>query len=294
MADAVVVIAGMEGALASVVGGLTPAPVVAVPTSTGYGAALEGVTALLAMLVLLLVGHHGRGHRQRLRRGLRDRPAPAMTEPAQRPRPSPGSTASPASPATWRWARSSTPGPTSARSAPSSSASTLPGWELQVEDGLRGGIACTRVVVEGDDVVVRTHAAIAGLIEDAALPPRVTERSLAVFGALATVEAALHRRPVEQVHFHEVGGHDAIVDIVGTASALEVLGVDVVTASPVATGTGSVRSAHGLLPNPAPATVRLLEGVPTYGRDVPRRAHDTDRRRTGLHACARRSAPCRT
>ena len=144
----------------------------------------------------------------------------------------------------------------------------LPGWDLHVEGALRGGIACTRVVVEGDDVVVRTHAAIAELITKAALPPRVTERSLAVFRALATVEAALHRRPVEQVHFHEVGGHDAIVDIVGTASALEVLGIDIVGASAVATGTGSVRSAHGWLPNPAPATVRLLEGVPTYGRDV--------------------------
>jgi pyridinium-3,5-bisthiocarboxylic acid mononucleotide nickel chelatase len=144
----------------------------------------------------------------------------------------------------------------------------LPGWDLQVEEGLRGGIACTRVVVEGDDVVVRTHPAIVELIEDAALPPRVAERSLGVFRALATVEAALHRQPVDQVHFHEVGGHDAIVDIVGTASALEVLGVDVVAASAVATGTGSVRSAHGRLPNPAPATVRLLEGVPTYGRDV--------------------------
>ena len=101
------------------------------------------------------------------------------------------------------------------------------------------------------------------------MPPRVAERSLAVFRSLATVEAALHRRPVEEVHFHEVGGHDAIVDIVGTVCALEVLGVDVVSASAVATGTGSVRSAHGVLPNPAPATVRLLEGVPTYGRDVP-------------------------
>jgi uncharacterized protein (TIGR00299 family) protein len=144
----------------------------------------------------------------------------------------------------------------------------LPGWHLLVEDGLRGGIACTRVVVEGEDGQVRTHAAIAALIERAALPPRVAERSLAVFRSLATVEAALHRRPVEEVHFHEVGGHDAIVDIVGTVCALEVLGVDVVSASAVATGTGSVRSAHGMLPNPAPATVRLLEGVPTYGRDV--------------------------
>jgi hypothetical protein len=78
----------------------------------------------------------------------------------------------------------------------------------------------------------------------------------------------LHRRTLDQVHFHEVGGHDAIIDIVGTAAALEVLGVDVVTASAVATGSGTVRSAHGWLPNPAPATVRLLEDVPSYGRDV--------------------------
>ena len=138
----------------------------------------------------------------------------------------------------------------------------------RLEEGLRGGIACTRAVVSGDDVVVRTHGAIAALIEAAALPPRVTERALAVFRSLAAVESALHRRPVDQVHFHEVGGHDAIIDIVGTAAALEVLGVDEVTASAVATGTGTVRSAHGWLPNPAPATVRLLEGIPTYGRDV--------------------------
>ena len=144
----------------------------------------------------------------------------------------------------------------------------LPGWELDFEEALRGGIACTRAVVRGDDVVVRTHASITALIEDAALPPRVTKRALRVFHALARVESALHRRPLDQVHFHEVGGHDAIIDIVGTAAALEVLGIDTVTASAVATGMGTVRSAHGWLPNPAPATVRLLEEVPTYGRDV--------------------------
>jgi hypothetical protein len=144
----------------------------------------------------------------------------------------------------------------------------LPGWDLRVEESLRGGVACTRAVVKGDDNVVRTHGAIAALIEAASLPPRVTERALAVFRALAGAESVLHRRPIDQVHFHEVGGHDAVVDIVGTAAALEVLGVDDVTASAVATGTGMVRSAHGLLPNPAPATVRLLNGVPTYGRDV--------------------------
>jgi hypothetical protein len=144
---------------------------------------------------------------------------------------------------------------------------SLPGWELQIEESLRGGVACTRALVRGDgDVVVRTHAHIAGLIADAALPPRVTDRALAVFRRLAEVESALHRRPVDQVHFHEVGGHDAIIDIVGTVAALEVLGIDEVTASSVATGTGTVRTAHGLLPNPSPAAVHLLVGVPTYGR----------------------------
>jgi pyridinium-3,5-bisthiocarboxylic acid mononucleotide nickel chelatase len=145
----------------------------------------------------------------------------------------------------------------------------LPGWELEIEASLRGGVACTRVLVRGsDDVVVRTHAHIVGLITEAALPARVAERALAVFARLAEVESTLHRLPVDQVHFHEVGGHDAIIDIVGTAAALEVLGVDEVSASPVALGTGMVRSAHGLLPNPSPAAVRLLEGAPTYGRDT--------------------------
>jgi len=144
----------------------------------------------------------------------------------------------------------------------------LPGWQLRVDESMRGGIACTRALVSGDDVVVRTYAAIVALIEQATLPTRVARRALDVFRSLASVESALHRRPVDQVHFHEVGGHDAVVDIVGTAAALEVLGVDEIQASAVATGRGTVRSAHGRLPNPAPATVRLLEGIPTYGRDV--------------------------
>jgi pyridinium-3,5-bisthiocarboxylic acid mononucleotide nickel chelatase len=143
------------------------------------------------------------------------------------------------------------------------------GWTLEAEPVLRGGIAATRAVVSAEDtVVVRTHAHIVGLVGEARLPDRVTRRALDAFGALAEVEARLHRRPVDQVHFHEVGGHDTIIDIVGTAAALEVLGVDEVRASPVATGLGMVRSAHGMLPNPAPAVVALLEGVPTWGRNV--------------------------
>ncbi len=145
----------------------------------------------------------------------------------------------------------------------------LPGWGLEVEPVLRGGIAASRAVVTvDDDVVVRTHAHIVGLIEEARLPERVAGRALSTFAALADVEARLHRRPVDQVHFHEVGGHDTIIDIVGTVAALEVLGIDDIQSSPVATGMGMVRAAHGMLPNPAPAVVGLLEGVPTWGRPI--------------------------
>ncbi len=144
------------------------------------------------------------------------------------------------------------------------------GWRLDAEPVLRGGVAaCRAVVTVTDNVVIRTYSHIVGLVSEARLPPRVTQRALATFAALAEVEARLHRRPIEHVHFHEVGGHDAIIDIVGTAAALEVLGIDEVRASPVATGTGMVRTAHGLLPNPAPAVVALLEGAPLWGRNLP-------------------------
>ena len=143
------------------------------------------------------------------------------------------------------------------------------GWTLEAHPVQRGGIASMRVEVGGRDApVVRTHAHIVGLVEEARLPERVRDRALATFSALAEVEGRLHRRPPSTVHFHEVGGLDAIVDIVGTCAALEVLEVDQVSASPVATGMGMVRSAHGVLPNPAPAVVELLRGAPTFGKDV--------------------------
>ncbi len=144
------------------------------------------------------------------------------------------------------------------------------GWELDFEPVLRCGIAATKARVHAPETaVVRTAAHITGLVEEARLPPRVTTRALAAFRALADVEGRLHRRPPEQVHFHEVGGLDAIVDVVGTAAALEVLGVDEVRSSSVANGTGMIRAAHGLLPNPAPAVVGLLHGAPTHGVDIP-------------------------
>jgi len=145
------------------------------------------------------------------------------------------------------------------------------GWGLEVEPVLRCGIASTKANVHTEETtVVRTASHIAALVEEARLPDRVRRRALSVFGALADAEGRLHRRPPEQVHFHEVGGLDAIVDVVGTCAALEVLEIDTVYASVIATGTGMVRTAHGLLPNPAPAVVELLAavGAPTRGLDL--------------------------
>ena len=146
------------------------------------------------------------------------------------------------------------------------------GWDVEAQAVLRCGIAATHLDVRtGEDGgVIRTHAHIVGLIEEARLPDRARERSLATFSALAEVEGRLHGKPANQVHFHEVGGLDSIVDVVGTCCALEVLGIDEVHASAIATGTGMVRSAHGLIPNPPPAVVALLAevGAPTYGRDA--------------------------
>ena len=247
--------------------GLTPAPVVAVPTSVGYGASLEGVTALARDARLVRRRDDRRRHRQRLRRRLRRGEDAAVTGgPAGA---SPGSTASPASPATWHSAASSTPGADLRELERLLDRLPIGGWSLDFEPVLRGGIAATRAIVEArGDGVVRTFPHVVGIIEEARLPSGVRDRAVAAFSLLAEVEGRLHRRPPSQVHFHEVGGHDTIVDIVGTASALELLGVEQVAASPVATGLGMVRSAHGLLPNPAPAVVELLEGIPTDGRDL--------------------------
>ena len=98
------------------------------------------------------------------------------------------------------------------------------GWAIEAEAVLRGGIAGTQVHVRTEETsVVRTAAHINALIEEARLPERIRRRSLAVFGALADAEGRLHRRPPEQVHFHEVGGLDAIVDVVGTCDELLVI-----------------------------------------------------------------------
>jgi uncharacterized protein (TIGR00299 family) protein len=104
------------------------------------------------------------------------------------------------------------------------------------------------------------------MIERANLAPRARDRAIAVFRRLGEAEAAVHGVAIEKVHFHEVGAADSVADIVGACVALDSLGVDEIVCSPVNVGSGTVKTEHGVLPVPAPATARLLEGAPVYAR----------------------------
>jgi len=110
----------------------------------------------------------------------------------------------------------------------------------------------------------RTVREIEALIAQSALSPAARERATALFRRLAEAEAAIHNMTVEQVHLHEVGALDSIIDIVGGVFALEWFGADRIVVSPLNTGSGMVRCAHGHFPVPAPATARLVAGVPVY------------------------------
>ena len=112
--------------------------------------------------------------------------------------------------------------------------------------------------------VHRTVAEIVRLIDGSSLSAPGKARARSLVTRLAEAEAAIHGTSVEEVHLHEVGALDSIIDIVGTVYALEMLGADRIVSSPLNVGSGTIRSAHGLYPVPAPATTRLLQGVPIY------------------------------
>ena len=134
--------------------------------------------------------------------------------------------------------------------------------ELRTEEVRRGAMRATHahVVQVGDQSVERTWAAIRTLLERADLAEVTRRRALAAFERIAVAEAHVHGMSVETVHFHEVGGLDAIGDVVGTCEALRLLGVDEVLASWVALGDGRIRAAHGYMPVPAPAVLELTRG----------------------------------
>ncbi len=146
-------------------------------------------------------------------------------------------------------------------------ATGVDGWSLQMQRTQRCGIGATHALVETGDTAHHRHfSEIRDRLDDSP----AHRRALAVFQELAAVEGAIHGEAPDDVEFHEVGSLDAIVDIVGVCAALESLGIDEVRCSPIRVGQGTIRAAHGVLPNPAPAVVSLLarRGAPSVGVDV--------------------------
>ncbi len=148
----------------------------------------------------------------------------------------------------------------------------LPGYQIQSKGIKRGGISGTKI----DIVLNKTKTSsksrhfkdIENLIGKSKLPEIVKENSAGIFKLLGNAEARVHRTTLNKVHFHEVGAIDSIIDVVGGTYGIHLLGVDEVISSALNTGEGTVNCEHGILPVPAPATLKLLEGVPCFSSGI--------------------------
>ena len=146
------------------------------------------------------------------------------------------------------------------------------GARFSIEKTARGGVAASKFRVDlsaktDHKTQVNRHLShILAMIEKAPIAGRVKQNASEVFRRLGEAEAQVHGIPVEKVHFHEVGAVDSIADIVGACIALDLLGIEEVHASAVNVGSGTVKTEHGVLPVPAPATAALLAGKPVYAR----------------------------
>lgn len=147
----------------------------------------------------------------------------------------------------------------------------LPGWEISAREVRRGAFRATKVDV---DVATGAHHGhrhlgdIVEILQASTLAASVKEQAQRIFTRLADAEARVHGSTREEVHFHEVGAVDAIIDITGAAVALSLLGAESVSASALPIGSGFVQSAHGRIPIPAPGTAELLRGFPVVDTGV--------------------------
>jgi uncharacterized protein (TIGR00299 family) protein len=146
----------------------------------------------------------------------------------------------------------------------------IPKVHLKIKKVLKGGISATQVIVEGKDEK-RSHRDLEEMlkiVERSGLEADVKEKSKEVFQRIASVEAKIHKKPMGEIHFHEIGGLDSVVDIVGAIWGVRQLGIDKFYVSKVNVGTGFVKCEHGILPIPAPATLFLMKGKPIYSSGI--------------------------
>lgn len=145
-------------------------------------------------------------------------------------------------------------------------------YDIGVEKVTKKGISGSQALISIDqhhhDHHHRHLSHIKQIIHNSTLPGSVKEKSIAIFQRLAEAESEVHGSEVEQVHFHEVGAMDAIIDVVGAVIGFNALGIEKIVCSPLHVGCGTVKCAHGVLPVPAPATAELIKGRPIYSSGV--------------------------
>ncbi|MDY0041651.1 MAG: nickel pincer cofactor biosynthesis protein LarC [Desulforhabdus sp.] len=145
-------------------------------------------------------------------------------------------------------------------------------YQIHATKSIKHGLAGTRIEIMVDQSYHKHHSRhlqdIQAIISQSDLQEPVKARSQAIFKRLAQAEAKVHGTDIENIHFHEVGAVDAILDVVGAAAGLAALGVERVLCSPLHVGTGTIQCQHGTLPIPAPATAELIHGKPVYSTGV--------------------------
>jgi uncharacterized protein (TIGR00299 family) protein len=147
----------------------------------------------------------------------------------------------------------------------------VPGWKISSEKVWKNGMSATFVRVDTEDRAKhRSLSAILEIFDKSQLSAEVKKNAAAIFTKLGEAEASVHDVPLEKIHFHEVGAVDAIVDIVGACIGFETLGIQKFACSALNVGGGTAKMAHGVLPVPAPATAKLLQGKPTYSNGAQR------------------------
>ena len=145
----------------------------------------------------------------------------------------------------------------------------ISGYKLKAEKTARKGISGTKFsvdIIEQD--VERRLKDIAEIIDQSDLDDDIKDLSKNTFKELAMVEASIHGKSIDEIHFHEVGGLDSIIDVVGSLIGIKKLGIEAIYSSKIHVGTGFLECQHGVLPVPAPATLALLKGIPIYSRGI--------------------------
>ncbi len=145
----------------------------------------------------------------------------------------------------------------------------LEGYEIKVSKKTKGFLQGTDVeIISYDEKTHRHLSDLLEIVEKSRVSERVKELSKKVFIKIAEAESKIHNEPIEEVHFHEIGAIDTIIDVVGSFIALEILKIEEVYSSPLPLGEGFVETSHGIIPVPAPATIEILKGVPVYSGGI--------------------------